>query len=185
MSPHQTVIYGGTFDPPHMGHVLTVAWLLSATPADVWVEPVFRHVLGKSPAPFSKRVAWVTLACAVFGPRVQVRQDEARAGASGATIDLIRYLQSRFPEREFVLAVGSDILEERHKWLDFAGIQALVPLIVLPRPGHPVDPAVKATVAPVLLPDVRSSDLRAAMAEGRSVEGLVPAAVVAQWTSHG
>ncbi len=179
MKTRTTVLYGGTFDPPHVGHVLSVAWLLAALDADVWVEPVDRHVLGKLPLPFATRRHWCELAFGIFGPRVTVRDDEVRPDASGATIDLVRYLQAQHPDRTFRLAVGSDILAERHRWRDFPGLIALAPLIVLPRPGFAVTADVPALVAPVELPDVRSTDLRADWAAGRSLAGRVPQAVIA------
>ena len=181
MSPRPTIIYGGTFDPPHVAHVLAIAWLVSALDADVWVEPVHTHVLGKQPTPFATRVHWMQLACAPFGPRVTVREDEARPGASGATIDLITHLQATHPERAFRLAVGSDVLAERHRWRNFDGLLARVPLIVLPRPGYPVDPTVPASVAPITLPDVSSTALRHDLAAGVDVHGRVPAAVIDAW----
>lgn len=184
MIKRETVIYGGTFDPPHVGHVLSVAWLLSALDADVWIEPVNRHILGKAPRPFAQRKAWCELAFGIFGPRVTVRDDERRPQGSGATIELVRHLQKCHPNREFRVALGSDILAERHRWLDFPGLVALAPLIVLPRPGFPVPADVVALVAPLELPDVSSTDLRADQAAGRSLAGRVPAAILADMAAH-
>jgi nicotinate-nucleotide adenylyltransferase len=180
----ETVLFGGTFDPPHVGHVLGVAWLLSALDADVWVEPVHRHVLGKAPLPFPRRTEWCDLAFGIFGPRVTVRADEQRPGASGTTIDLVRHLQQHHPDRRFRLAVGSDILAERHRWVDFPGLIALAPLIVLPRPGFAVPDDVVGLIAPLELPDVSSTELRADWAAGKSLAGRVPAAVIAAMGTH-
>ena len=44
----RVAIYGGSFDPPHLGHVLSVAWTLSATELDaVWVIPTWKHAFDK------------------------------------------------------------------------------------------------------------------------------------------
>ena len=75
MKPRETILFGGTFDPPHVGHVLAVAWLLATLDADVWIEPVDRHVLGKAPLPFATRLHWSRLAFGIFGPRATVRED--------------------------------------------------------------------------------------------------------------
>ncbi len=179
MNKRLTVLFGGTFDPPHVGHVLGVAWLLSALDADVWIEPVDRHVLGKTPLPFATRLQWSRLAFGIFGERVTVRDDERRPGASGATIDLVRHLQAQHPDRVFRLAIGSDILAQRDRWQDFPGLTALAPLVVLPRPGFAIPPDLAALVAPVELPDVSSTELRADWAAGRSLAGRVPATVLA------
>ncbi len=184
MNRKETILFGGTFDPPHVGHVLGVAWLLSAFAADVWIEPVDHHVLGKQPLPFATRQRWSQLAFGIFGPRVTVRDDETRAEASGATIDLVRYLLAQHPDRTFRLAIGSDILAERHRWRDFSGLTALAPLIVLPRPGFAIPPDVEGILAPVELPDVSSTSLRADWQAGRSLVGRVPAAVVAEMGAY-
>lgn len=178
-----TVIYGGTFDPPHVAHVLTVAWLLSALDAEVWVEPVDRHVLGKRPTDFATRKRWCELAFGIFGPRLQVRTDEQRPDASGATIDLLRHLKNLHPQRHFRLAIGSDILAERHQWRDFPGVMALAPLIVLPRPGYPIPAEFQAFAAPLLLPEVSSSSLR--KATGEQQRGLIPHAVLEAMAAEG
>lgn len=180
-----TILFGGTFDPPHVGHVLGVAWLLSAFDAEVWIEPVHRHVLGKTPQPFALRRQWAELAFGIFGPRVTIRDDETRPDASGATIDLVRYLQDAHPDRTFRLAVGSDILAERHRWRDFAGLMALAPLVILPRPGFPVPADVTGTVAPIALPDVSSTALRADWQAGLALHGRVPVAVIAALGAYG
>ena len=184
MSPRLTVLFGGTFDPPHVGHVLSVAWLASALDADVWVLPVHRHILGKDSTPFHVRLHWCRLAFGVFGDRVQVRTDEERPQGSGATVDLVRYLQEQHPDRTFRVAVGSDILAERHRWVDFPGLVALAPLIVLPRPGYPVPSDVAALVAPLELPDVSATEVRADWAAGRTLDGRVPATVLCAMGSH-
>lgn len=178
MSLRTTILFGGSFDPPHVGHVLAVAWLLSAYDADVWIEPVNRHVLGKTPLPFDRRKRWCEAAFGIFGARVQVREDECRADASGATIDLVRYLQAQHPDRTFRLAIGTDILGEKHRWRDFAGLVLLAPPIVLPRPGYPVPDDVPGDVAPVLLPDVSSTQIRADWSAGQSLAGRVPQSVL-------
>lgn len=94
-------LYGGSFDPPHVAHVMTVAWLLSAAPVDeVWIVPVAKHFLAKVVSKFDDRVLMCRLAFGLFGDRVQVRMDEQELGGSGASIDLVGHLQ-KIPEPSF------------------------------------------------------------------------------------
>ena len=174
-------LYGGSFDPPHVAHVLTVAWVLSAGGVDgVWVLPVWRHALDKDVrTPFADRVALCRAAFGLFGPVVAVREDEARKDATGRTLDLIVGLAAAHPALDFRVVVGSDILHERERWHRFAEVAARAPLIVLPRTGWPVPDAAELAgcpfdVAPILLPAVSSTQVRAALAAGSSVAGLVP-----------
>lgn len=179
--PRTIALFGGTFDPPHVGHVLAVAYVLSAVAVDgVWVLPVARHPLGKTSAPPEDRMHLCRLAFSLFDDRVAVRDDDLRAEATGYTIDLLRRLQIASPGLAFRLVIGSDILAQRDRWREFAAVCRLAPPIVLPRAGFAVDPEFAAAAAPFELADVSSTQLRADLHAGRDVTGRVPAAV-ANW----
>jgi nicotinate-nucleotide adenylyltransferase len=182
-------IYGGSFDPPHISHVLAVAWLLSAGPVDeVWVLPVARHPFGKRSVGFDDRLALCRAAFAWMGPRVQVRRDEE--GSSGRTLDLLQRLRSEAPaDTRFRLVCGTDVIAERDRWHRFADVAALAPPLVLGRVDAPLDartldehPSLRPAVA---LPAVSSTAVRASLAAGRSVDGLVPHAVRAEIVARG
>ena len=175
-------LYGGSFDPPHVAHVLAAAWLLSAAGVDaVWVMPVCRHPFGKELAPWSDRLTMCQRAFAFLGSRCEVRQDEhalaVEPSYTGRTLDLLRALRTGHPGHRFRLVVGSDALAERDHWHAFDAIAAMAPPIVLGRPGHPTG----LTEQPaIVLPDVSSTALRADLAAGRDTTGRLPTAV-AEW----
>jgi nicotinate-nucleotide adenylyltransferase len=178
-------LYGGSFDPPHVAHVLAVTYVLSALPVDaVWVLPVARHALGKASAPLAERMHLCRLAFSLLGDRVQVRDDDATPDATGYTIDLLHRLRSAHPGARFRLILGSDILAERHRWRAFAEVCALAPPVVLGRPGFPIPAEFQAIAAPVLLPDVSSTRLREDLAAGRDLTGRVPLAVATYLQEH-
>lgn len=185
-APHPTIaLYGGTFDPPHVAHVLAVTYVLSALPIDaVWVLPVGHHVLGKAPAPLEVRMHLCRLAFSLLGERVQVRDDDATAEATGYTIDLLRRLRIQHPHAHFRLILGSDILAERHRWRAFDEVCALAPPVLLGRPGFPIPPEFEQVAEPVTLPDVSSTRLRADLAAGRDLRGRVPLAVATWLQEH-
>lgn len=180
-------LYGGSFDPPHVAHVLAVAWVLSAAPIDeVWVLPVFRHRFGKHfGASFNDRVALCGCAFGVFGPRVSVREDEAelaREGSDGRTIALVERLLAKDPGLGLRLVLGTDALAERQLWAQWDRLIALAPPLVLGRPGHPAPVDVEASPD---LPEVSSTVVRARLLAGASCEGLVPRTVLAHIASEG
>ncbi len=162
--PPRIALYGGSFDPPHLAHVLAVAGVLSAEDVDgVWVLPVFRHPLTKQPTSWSQRLALCEAAFGLFGDAVQVRQDEADLNGTGRTLDLITYLQAAHPDTTFRLMIGSDQLTNRHRWHRFDEVCRLAPPIVLGRPDHPTPAPFEVAFE---LPDMSSTAARTALQRG-------------------
>lgn len=178
-------IYGGSFNPPHVGHVLAAAYVLQTAAVDaVWVLPVWRHALDKAiSVDFETRLRLCRLGFAVLGDHVAVRDDER--GGSGRTLDLVTALQARYPADRFRLILGSDILAERDRWHRFDDLARLAPPILLRRSGFDVPADCPYEVLPVALPDVQSSALRALLAAGQPVAGWLPTAVAHCIAAHG
>lgn len=173
----RVALYGGSFNPPHTSHVLSVAYALSACPIDaVWVVPVWRHAFDKPLAPFSDRVEMCRRAFAPFGHRARVAEVERELGGVSRTIDTVRYLLERHEHISFSLLLGADLFAERHRWKQFEELERLVSMHVVGRAG--VEPPSDVATGPPL-PAVSSTDIRDRLAKGESVVGLVPLAVAA------
>lgn len=158
-------VYGGSFDPPHVAHVLAAAYLLSCSDVErVLVVPVFDHALDKELTPFEERVAMCELA---FGSMngVEVSRVEETLGTPSYTLRMLEKLAAERPAERLRLVVGADVLFERHKWHAFDRIAAAFDPIVLGRVGfeHPEAPR------PVL-PDVSSTRIRALLGKARTAE---------------
>ncbi len=169
-------LFGGSFDPPHVGHVLAVTYVLSVHPVEAaLVVPVFQHVFGKELAPFDRRLEMARRALGWI-PGVEVSDMERHLGGESRTLHTIEALLEREPELSLRLVIGSDVLSDLPSWHRFDRIAELAPPIVLGRAGYPHPDA----PAPVL-PEVSSSEIRALLAAGRleAVEPLVPASVLA------
>ncbi len=177
-------VFGGSFNPPHLGHVLLPTYLKARGLADrVLVAPTFEHALGKSLPPFRRRLAWSRVAMGVHGDWVEVTEIEAElAAATGKpsyTLHLLEAVQQRHPEYEVRLVIGSDITEtgETDKWHRWDEIARRFSPIVVPRAGYA--PAGTAT-----LPEISSTKIREWLhnpeEEGarRSLEASVPAEVL-------
>ncbi|HVU05104.1 MAG TPA: nicotinate-nicotinamide nucleotide adenylyltransferase [Polyangiaceae bacterium] len=149
-------VFGGTFDPPHVGHVLA-ARHVSETPGidRVLVIPVFSHAFGKASTPYTDRLAMTRLAMREL-PRVEVSAIEETLPAPSRTLHTLCALADRHPDWTFRLVVGSDVLAESDAWLAFDEVVRRAPLLVLGRKGAPHPGAPEA-----FLPEVSSTELRA------------------------
>jgi nicotinate-nucleotide adenylyltransferase len=173
----RVAIYGGSFNPPHIGHVLAVAYSLAAHPVDeVLVVPCFVHPFAKELAPFADRFAMCQLAMG-WMPGVTISRVEADLGGESRTLRTLEVLAERHPDWSMRLLVGSDILHDAPKWHGFSRVCALAPLLVLGRRGVDRDDAPEP-----LLPEVSSTEIRELLArppaetEVRLAE-IVPSAV--------
>ncbi len=167
-------LVGGSFNPPHLAHLLLATQVLATRePGEVWLAPAVKHAFGKSLAPFEDRLAMVELAVAPFGPRFKasrVEAEAAAAGSSGTTVELLRFLRAQ-TKHELLLVVGADIMLEKDRWASFEEVEMLAQLVVVDRAGYPP----VSGGAP--LPEISSTDLRERFARGLPVKDLVPAAV--------
>jgi nicotinate-nucleotide adenylyltransferase len=174
----QIAVFGGSFDPPHVGHVLLATYALSEGVDQVIVAPTFAHAFGKVLSDFDHRLAMCELA---FEPlrRVEVSPIERELGGESRTLRLVRELATRHPDARLRLLIGSDILHERARWKSFDEIVALAPLLVCGRSGHapPADELADELADGPLMPEVSSTRIRTALARGESVAGWVPLAV--------
>jgi len=169
-------VFGGSFDPPHTGHMMACYFLLGVHGADeVWLVPVFNHPFAKPLSPYEKRVEMCRLAAVPFRDRVKVDTIESEMGEGPVyTVDLLAELRRRHPEHSFAFVVGSDTLAESRCWKDFDKIQTLAELIVLQRRGS----ADSGKKTPFLLPELSSTQIRNLLGSGSPADGLVPASVL-------
>jgi nicotinate-nucleotide adenylyltransferase len=179
-------IYGGSFDPPHVSHVLAAVYALKVAGFDkVLVVPVFEHAFQKQLTPFEYRVRMCELAFAGIQD-IEVTAIEQTLAAPSLTLHTLEHLSAAHPDWALRLLVGSDVLADTPRWHAFERIAALAPLYVVARPGH-AHPA--AQVA--LLPDVSSTRIREALAARDTPSNAellavsVPSAVLAYIAEHG
>jgi nicotinate-nucleotide adenylyltransferase len=114
------------------------------------------------------------LASAALGPRAAVSDIERAIGGESRTLRTVRRLQELHPEHTFSLVIGGDLLPEVPTWFGGAELAATVPFVVVARGGAGAGSGRGA----VAMPEVSSTEVRQALREGKSVEGLVPRAVL-------
>lgn len=176
-------IFGGSFSPPHMGHVLAAHYALLRWDLNkVLVVPSFKHPFGKYLPDFDKRLEMCQLAFGHLGPYVEVSDVERLMGGVSYTVDTVRELTRLFPKEQFRLLVGGDILPDTAKWREFDALLAMAPMLVIPRISDGEIQGGAHTEA--ALPEVDSTMIRRHIAEGGTPHGALPAQVIAYIIEH-
>ena len=171
-----TLVYGGSFNPPHMGHQLACLYGLEALGADaLWVVPVHEHPFGKELVSFEHRVRMCELMVEPLGQRALVSTLEKELPSPVRTFELFSALKSKHPDQSFAMLMGADLLAERSRWYRFEDLQKLVKIVVVGRGGFESIPG--EDVYEIDLPEVSSSDVRDRLQAGKSVDGLIPSTI--------
>jgi nicotinate-nucleotide adenylyltransferase len=183
-------IFGGTFDPPHLGHLI----LAEAAREQLGLDKVLWAVAGQSPLKRDRvisdeaaRVAMVQVAIAGNAGFALSRVDLDRP-APHYTIDTLKLLGEEFPLAEFFFLMGEDSLHDLPRWRTPQDLIALTWLAVLQRPGTDTDltelnkqvPGVAQRVKWIDAPqlEIASSDIQHRIHEGHSVRYRLPPAVI-------
>lgn len=180
-------ILGGTFDPPHNGHLAAAANAARQLALDLVLLVVanvpWQKVGEREISPAAVRLAMVE--AMVSGVDRLVASDiEIARGGTTYTADTLAEMERRWPGSERWLIVGADVAASLHTWKRLDEVRRGAGLALVERGGDPAELDASRwdgwKVARVRVPrlDVSSSDLRRRVAEGDPLEGLVPASVI-------
>jgi nicotinate-nucleotide adenylyltransferase len=178
----EIALLGGSFDPPHVGHLMAAWYVLATEPvAEVWLLPSYRHPFGKALAPFEDRVRMCRLAAVtVRGLHVCTAEAELRDDPLvGRTARTLEHLGAKHPDRRFALVVGTDLLPETSTWHRWDRVLELARIVVVGRQGHEAGAGGRP-----LLPAVSSTEVRARLGRGEDVSHLVPRQVLGYLDEH-
>ena len=176
----QVALLGGSFNPPHVGHLLAAHYVCATQGVDeVWLMPTFVHPFRKPTVDFEHRVHMCERMCQDAAGWMKTSRVESEVGKDGRTVDTLDFLQARHPEHRFSLIIGSDILKDLPHWKDFDRIQRMARVVVLYRAGYPAD----GTVGPPLA-IVSSTDIRERLSRGELPADLVPRRVLDYAREH-
>ena len=179
------VLFGGSFNPPHMGHeiVLTQAFDLIPHLDAIWLLPTYQHTFVKNNdlAPVQHRLAMAKLLLHPTKPwrsRVNVQDCEITQKMSGQTIDSLQFLQKKFPQHQFSFLMGSDQLKAFDLWHDWQKLLELIPFYIYPRAGFPFKPLypnMKILEHPLqIITNISSTIVRQRLHDGLTINHLVP-----------
>jgi nicotinate-nucleotide adenylyltransferase len=189
-------ILGGTFDPPHFGHLKMAEAALTQLPLDqvlfapVGVQPLKQGARSSTP---EHRAHMVELAIADQPHFALSRADLDRPGPH-YTVDLLTIIQQQYPAAALWFIMGEDSLSDLLRWRDPARLIQLARLAVLRRPGCQPDWPTLDRVLPGLRArldwiehtkiDISASDLRQWMQRGLPIASFVPTSVIDYLVTH-
>lgn len=184
--PLRVGIFGGTFDPPHVGHGIVAGEVADALRLDrlLWVPAsIPPHKAGRTITPGSVRRRLVEAAID-SDPRFELCDLELERGGVSYTVETLRRLRVDHPRWSMSLVLGMDLLAGFARWKEPAAILELANLVVIARAGVPEQEALRAGagtgqpghrfrtvgVTPV---DISSARVRARIGRKLSVRGMV------------
>jgi nicotinate-nucleotide adenylyltransferase len=185
--------FGGTFDPPHLGHTGLAGQALRHRLTDLvlfvpaWMPP---HKPGRAVTPFEQRMEMLERAVA-GKPGFAVSDIERRLALSPSyTIDVLAALDREYPADRIQLMIGADSLEQLHSWQDGFRLGAERELIVYPRPGYRPDaarlrrhwpeeliPKLLASQYPLETFDISSTEIRRGASSGEKFDNRMEKSV--------
>jgi len=194
-------VFGGTFDPVHVGHLLLAECCREQCQLDqVCFLPaaVPPHKQGQTLTPPQVRLEMLELATA-GNPAFAVSRYETARGGINYTVDTLRHFRAEDPDRELFFLLGADMLRDLPHWREPGEICRLALPVAVRRAGEPAidfSPLAAWTAAEridqmrqhqVEMPEIgiSSTEIRRRVAAGRSVRYRVPAAVEPYIESHG
>lgn len=188
-------IYGGTFDPIHLGHLILAEQCREACGLDrVWFVPASEppHKIGARRASMHHRLEMARLAIAGHSA-FEVSEIEAGRPGPSYSVDTLEQIRTERPDDELFFLIGGDSLVDLPTWREPGRIAAMATVVVANRPGSSTESPPPSLFGPDALPfrfveippiGIASQDVRGRLAEGRSVRYLIPRAVEAYIDAH-
>jgi nicotinate-nucleotide adenylyltransferase len=185
-------LFGGSFDPVHVGHLVVAEAAGEALGATVRFLPAreqpFKHAAHMATA--EQRAGMLELAVA-GNPRLGVERIELGLPAPSYTVRTLRALATRDPGRvgnRYTLLLGADAARDLGAWYEVEALPELADVVVFARPGAgatlPRHPAIRRVVEVPAI-DVSATMIRERVRQGRSIRYLVPEAVREYIALHG
>lgn len=173
----QIGLFGGTFDPPHLGHSLVASELLKQKIVDqVWFVPVFKHPwadrLAKKFAPYNHRVAMLKLSInKQNNPKQQIKHFKQ----TSYTYDTLEFFRQKYPQNNFSWIMGSEYLPKFGDFLSMHPHLSKYQFYIYPRAGFPKSPLYKNMILVDKVPevDISSSQVRQLLEQNKNIDNLI------------
>lgn len=186
------IVFGGTFNPPHLGHQLMIEQVLSKTIAgqqfdQLWILPVGQHSFAKTFVSNQYRLEMINLMVEDivskypdYKNKIRIEEYELERDEESQTFRTLEALSAKYPEHQFSFLIGSDNLEKFNLWNDYEAMLKKYQFYVYPRVGFDFTPFYQGMTALYGFPKmaVSSSKVRLALKNKSSLDGLLNAKVI-------
>jgi len=190
----KVLVFGGTFNPPHLGHQLMIEQVLAnslpdgSTVDQVWILPVGKHSFAKQFVDQKHRLAMLNLMIESLiaknpslAGKILVETYELERAQESQTFATLEALAKKNPDKNFSFLIGSDNLAKFNLWHHYELMLSKYPFYVYPRLGFPLQPLLGGMVALSDFPQmaVSSTKVRQALVKKSSLKGLLDDKVIA------
>lgn len=173
MEPHRIGVFGGTYDPPHVAHLIVareVAYRLGLDRLLLIPAAVSPHKRDRDVSPGELRLEMLRAATG-DDPVLEASDIELRREPPSYTVDTLRELHQAHPDAELFLILGADQIEVFDKWRGPDEIRALATVVGFAREGAAADGAERVVQVPRI--DISATEIRRRVAAGEPVRGWV------------
>lgn len=178
-------IFGGSFDPPHLGHLIIAEFARRSLNLDiVYLVPAYRppHKAGKHASTARDRLTMTKLSIK-GNSGLRASDIEIRRRGVSYTVDTVNAFQKKFPRAELFLIIGGDSLRQFHSWKEPNKILERAKLVAYrrPRQGRGSAGFKRGQVVWIKGPmmELASSDIRDRISHGKSIQYMVRENVLA------
>jgi nicotinate-nucleotide adenylyltransferase len=190
------LVFGGTFDPVHDGHLAIATQARAATGADAaWFVPAALAPLREPPVATPEQRLELLLAATGGAVGIEVLDIAIRRGGVSYTAETMEALHGEHPDVEMAILIGADVARTIGAWHRAGDLLAHERFVVVNRTGPPpLEPAElealgyampRTVLLSVVSPDISASEVRRRCAMGEPLDGLVPPAVAAMIAAKG
>lgn len=181
-------LYGGSFDPPHFGHIVTINALLNFAKVDeIWLVPSALQMGKECEASTKERKSMLELLVKMYFKntgRVKIDYSQIKTTrVPSSTFELMSSLRLQYPQVRFYFVIGTDLLSGLSTWHESKRLLRSNDFLVMPRPGFAAKSKLPRNFR--LLGDrslattnISSSLLRRLLKKRRSIVGLTPSVIV-------
>lgn len=173
-------ILGGTFDPPHHGHLLIANEVLTTLKLDeIWFMPNQEPPHKKKSDSIKNRERLEMINLAIEGnSQFKIQPLELERTGPSFTVDTMKIILEKYNDTQFFFIIGADMIEYLPKWYKIEELVRMVQFVGVERPEYSHDTSYPIIYIDVPAMEVSSSMIRDRLKKGQSVRYLLPDSII-------